>query len=272
MENMEKFQDSACENEWELNFSSLPGLQGPRMTQRSAFSAHSAGPAGAQYQRISVGGGGGGHDTMFYGGAQMGGFQRSMRPRSTIEHESLSMHAMGQRPGQVNAWMMDGSDAGSMMSERDATYGRQYAQSAVNGYSSQVRQGGTMTFQSPMRRSLSGTLATGGGGGGMGMSRGDVELVHQQSFKGPAQRTISRMAHRNKVSMGSMQRQVSSATSFGGGGDMVDGGGFIGPGQMMGPGGLSRAMSIKSMHSVGRGMDIYNGQMEMGASMGNLSG
>lgn len=241
---------------------------GPRMTQRSAFSAHSAGPAGAQYQRISVGGGG--HSTMFSGGAQIGGFQRSMRPRSAIEHESLSMHAMGQHPGQVNAWM-DGSDAGSMMSERDATYGRQYAQSAVNGYSSQVRQGGTMTFQSPMRRSLSGTLAT-GGGGGMGMSRGDVELVHQQSFKGPAQRTISRMAQRNKMSMGSMQRQVSSATSFGSGGEMVDGGGFIGPGQMMVPGGLSRAMSIKSMHSVGRGMDIYNGQMEMGASMGNLSG
>lgn len=269
MEKMEEFRNSARENEWELNFSSLPGLQGPRMTQRSAFSAQSAGPAGAQYQRISVGGGGGGHGMMVCGGAEVGGFQRSMRPRSAIEHESLSMHAMGQRPGQVNAWMTDGSDAGSMMSEREATYGRQYAQSAVNGYAGQVRQGGTMTFQSPMRRSLSSTLAS---GGGMGMSRGDVELVHQQSFKGPAQRTINRMAQRNKMSMGSMQRQVSSAPSFSSGGEMMVDGGFIGPGQMMGGGGMSRAMSIKSMHSVGRGMDIYNGQMEMGASMGNLSG
>ncbi|KAK1887268.1 Plakophilin-3 [Dissostichus eleginoides] len=34
---------------------------------------------------------------------------------------------------------------------------------------------------------------------------------------------------------------------------------------------ISRAQSIKSMHSVGRGMDVF-GQMEMGASMGNLSG
>lgn len=259
------------------------------MTQRSAFSAQSAGPAVAQYQRISVGGGGGGGiggagdvSTMYCTDTRMGSFQRSMRPRSAIEQDSMSMRAgMGHHVGQVNAWMMDGSDAGSMMSEREATYGRQYAQSAINGSSSQVRQGSTMTYQSPMRRSLSGTLASASGAGmGMGMSRGDVELVHQQSFKGPAQRTISRMANRNKMSMGSMQRQVSSATSFGGastGGDMVDGG-FIGPGasqgcmMMMRPSGLSRAMSIKSMQSVGRGMDIYNGQMEMGASMGNLSG
>lgn len=252
------------------------------MTQRSAFSAQSAGPSMAQYQRISVGGvggGGGGVDasTMYRTDARMGGFQRSMRPRSAIEHDAMSMHA-----GQVNAWMMDTSDAGSMMSERDATYGRQYAQSAVNGYSAgQVRQGSSMSFQSPMRRSLSGTLAS-ASGASMGMSRGDVELVHQQSFKGPAQRTINRMTNRNKMSMGSTQRQVSSTTSFGGtSGEMVVDGGFIGPGlssasqgnlAMTRPSGLSRAMSIKSMHSVGRGMDIYNGQMEMGASMGNLSG
>lgn len=260
------------------------------MTQRSAFSAQSAGPGMSQYQRISVGGigggGGGGGDvsTMYRTDTRMGGFQRSMRPRSAIEHDAMSMNAaMGQHGGQANAWMMDGSDAGSMMSERDATYGRQYAQSAVNGYTSQVRQGGAMTFQSPMRRSLSGTLAS-NSGASMGMNRGDMELVHQQSFKGPAQRTISRMANRNKMTMGSMQRQVSSATSFGtagSGGEMVVDGGFIGPGlssasqgnlMMMRPSGLSRAMSIKSMHSVGRGMDIYNSQMEMGASMGNLSG
>lgn len=215
---------------------------------------------------------------MYRTDARMGGFQRSMRPRSTIEHDTMSMHG---GMGQVNAWMMDGSDAGSLMSDRDATFGRQYAQSSANGYSSQVRQGNAMNYQSSMRRSLSGTLAS-NSAPNMGMSHGDVELVHQQSFKGPAQRTINRMANRNKMSMGSMQRQVSSSTSFGGtsavGEMVVDGGGFIGPGasqgnmMMMRPSGLSRAMSVKSMQSVGRGMDIYNGQMEMGASMGNLSG
>uniref|UniRef100_A0A673Z4F0 Plakophilin 3a n=1 Tax=Salmo trutta TaxID=8032 RepID=A0A673Z4F0_SALTR len=34
---------------------------------------------------------------------------------------------------------------------------------------------------------------------------------------------------------------------------------------------LPRTMSIKSMHSVGKGMDIYDGQMDMTGSMGNLS-
>lgn len=202
-----------------------------------------------------------------------------MRPRSCIDQETLSMHAMGQHPAQGTAWMADGSDAGSMVSDRDATFGRQYAQSAVNGYSTQVRQGGTMTFQSPMRRSLSGTLS---GMGGMPM--GDVEIVHQQSFKGPAQRTINRMANRNKMSMssmsGSMQRQMSSAGSaYGCGVDAVDRG-FIAPGLssasqgslMMRQGTLPRTMSMKSIHSVGRGMDIYGQQMELGASMGNLSG
>lgn len=188
------------------------------------------------------------------------------------------MHAMGQHPAQGTAWMVDGSDAGSMVSDRDATFSRQYAQSATNGYATQMRQGGTMTFQSPMRRSLSGTLSGMGG-----MPAGDVEIVHQQSFKGPAQRTISRMANRNKMSMSSMsgtlQRQMSSTGSaYGSGMDTVDRG-FIAPalssasqGSLMMPRTLPRTMSMKSMHSVGRGVDIYGQQIEMGASMGNLSG
>uniref|UniRef100_A0A3Q3FTN0 Plakophilin 3a n=1 Tax=Labrus bergylta TaxID=56723 RepID=A0A3Q3FTN0_9LABR len=142
---------------------------------------------------------------------------------------------------QVNPWMVDNSDAGSLMSDRDATFNRQYTQSVSNGYSSQMRQGGgPMTFQAPMPRSLSGTLSRGGG-----MAGCEAEIVQQHSFKGPAHRTISRITNRNRL--------------IGGGGDRRQGT-------------LSRTMSIRSMQSVGRGMDIYGGQMEMGASMGNLSG
>ena len=87
------------------------------------------------------------------------------------------------------------------------------------------------------------------------------------------------------MSMGSMsgtlQHQMSSGGSiYGGGGDVVDRG-FIASGlssgsqgnlMMQRQGTLSRGMSMKSLHSVGKGADIYNGQMEMGVSMGNLSG
>ena len=204
-----------------------------------------------------------------------------MRQQSRIETEPLSMSAVRQHTMQANPWMMDSSDAGSMISDRDATYAHQYAQSAVNGYTSQVSQGGgSMNFPAPMRRSLSGTLSRGGG-----MTGGEVEMVQQQhSFKGPAHRTISRITNRNRMSMGSMSGGTmsggtmisSSGSMYGGGMDKVDRGFVTGVASasqgnlMQRQGTLSRAMSVKSMQSVGRGMDIFNGQME--GSMGNLSG
>ncbi|XP_032379003.1 plakophilin-3a isoform X1 [Etheostoma spectabile] len=260
---------------------------GPRISQRSGFSGHSAGPDLAQMHRISVGGGGGGGGGVVVGGGGGGGFYREdirmgnyqgiARQPSRIDPETLSLHAVRQHTAQATPWMVDGSDAGSMISERDATLSRQYAQSVNNGYTSQVRQGGgTMTFTSPMRRSLSGTLSRGGG-----MAVGDAEVIQQPSFKGPAHRTINRITNRNRMSVGSMSgQQISSGGStYGGGGDRVDRG-FITSGVssasqgnlMQRQGTMSRAMSVKSMQSVGRGMDIYSGQMEMGASMGNLSG
>ncbi|XP_070686254.1 plakophilin-3a isoform X2 [Pempheris klunzingeri] len=258
---------------------------GPRVTQRSGFSCHSAGPDMAQFHKISVGGGGvggggGGGGNFYREDIRMGGYQGGIR-QSRMEPETLSMHAVRQHTAQVNPWLVDGSDAGSLVSDRDATFNRQYAQSAINGYTSQMRQGGgNMTFPAPMRRSLSGTISRGGG-----MTGGEVEIAQQHSFKGPAYRTISRITNRNRMSMGSMsgtmQHQMSSSGStYGGGMDRVDKG-FISSGVSSGSQGnllmqrqgtLSRAMSVKSMQSVGRGMDIYNGQMEMGASMGNLSG
>lgn len=180
--------------------------------------------------------------------------------------------------GPVNPWMMDGSDADSLVSDRDATMRRQYDQRSINGYPTQVKSGeSSMTMTSPMRRSLSGTLSRGGG-----MTGGEVEYNQQHSYKGPAHRTISRITNRNRMSMGSVsgQQMVQGGSMYVGGGDRVDGGGFMASGVSSGSQGnlmqrvgtMSRAMSVRSMKSVGRGADIYDGQMEMGASMGNLSG
>lgn len=170
----------------------------------------------------------------------------------------------------INPWMMDGSDGGSLISDRDATFNRQYGQCTMNGYNTtQVRQGGGNAAYVPtLQRSLSGTLSRAGG-----MTGGDVEIGPQHSFKGPAHRTISRITNRNRMSLGPM-----SGVSYVRGSDTVDRGFISGMSSgsqsnlMMRPGTLSRAMSIKSMHSVGRGGDIYPGQMERGISMGNLSG
>lgn len=114
------------------------------------------------------------------------------------------------------------------------------------------------------------------------MTGGEVEYNQQHSYKGPAHRTISRITNRNRMSMGSVsgQQMVQGGSMYVGGGDRVDGGGFMASGVSSGSQGnlmqrvgtMSRAMSVRSMKSVGRGADIYDGQMEMGASMGNLSG
>ncbi|XP_067446078.1 plakophilin-3a [Thunnus thynnus] len=252
---------------------------GPRITQKSGFSCQSASPVMNQFQKISVGGGGvggsGGGGTYYREDVRIGGYQGNTRPQNRMDLETASLHSLRQQPMQY-PWAVDSSDAGSMVSDRDATYGRQYAQSTMNGYTSQVRQGG-----GTMRRSLSGTLSRGGG-----MAGGETEIIQQQhSFKGPAHRTISRINNRNRMSMGSvsgtLQHQMSSGGSiYGGGGDRVDRG-FIASGVSSGSQGnlmmqrqsnLSHAMSMKSLHSVGKGVDIYNGQMQIGASMGNLSG
>nr|XP_057931105.1 plakophilin-3a isoform X1 [Doryrhamphus excisus] len=252
----------------------------PQISQRSSgFSSLSAGPDMAQLHRISVGGGGvGGGGGYYREDVHMGTYQGN-RNQIRMEPDLVSMHAMRQQTLPTNSWMADSSDAASLMSDRDATFNRQYVQS--NGYTSQVRQGGSsMTYQAPMRRSHSGTISR-----GTGMAGGQMEMV-QQSFKGPAYRTLNRINNRNRMSMGSMsgtlQRQMSSGSAmYGGGMDKVDMG-FIGPGvSSISQGNLhamqqrqstiSRAASIKSMQSVGRGADIFNGQMGVG-SMGNLSG
>lgn len=165
------------------------------------------------------------------------------------------------------------SDAGSMISDRDAIYSGQYSQSAVNGYTSQIRQGGSMIVAPAMRRSLSGTLSRGGG-----MAGGEMEVNPPHSVKGPAQRTLNRMTLRNRQSMGSVSGQqiVQGGSIYGGGGDRIDGG-FMNSGVssvsqanlLQRKGTMSRAVSMRSLKSVGRGADIFDTQMDMGG-MGGL--
>uniref|UniRef100_A0A3B5MMU8 Plakophilin 3 n=1 Tax=Xiphophorus couchianus TaxID=32473 RepID=A0A3B5MMU8_9TELE len=153
--------------------------------------------------------------------------------------------------GGVNPWLIDNSDAGSLISERDGPFDQQYSQSAMNGYGTQIRQGGgTITYQTGFqtqepvlttsRRSISGTLSRGGGLGG-----GGTEIIQQQSFKGPAHRTINRIANRNRMS-------VSSTSGSGSQGNIYQ----------QRQGGMMRSTSMRSVQSVGGGMDIY-GQADL---------
>ncbi|CAL8261559.1 unnamed protein product [Merluccius merluccius] len=261
-------------------------VMAPRMSQYSGgtsqgFTSRSAVDLG-QLNKISIAGAGGGGAMYQQGDIMMGSYttgrqQMNMGTMGRGDPEIISLHSMRQQPPQMNAWMLDASDAGSMVSERDSTI-RQYSQNMNNGYSTQVRQtikGGSMGYQGPMQRSLSSTLSGRGGGGGMIL--GDMELVQQNSFKGPAHRTISRINNRNRMSMGSMSggqtMQQCSGSSYGGG--TVEKGftscGSQGNLFMQRPGTISRAMSIKSMQSVGRGKDVFDG-MDLQLSMGNLSG
>lgn len=197
--------------------------------------------------------------------------------------ETLSMHSM-RMPSiprkVVSSWVGQDDSDGSMVSERDATYTQQaslqsmsngyaantyprqslYSSSKMNGFETGQQQVSSMTLPT-MKRSLSGTLATSGGGGG-----GAVEqevYVSRQSFKGPAHRTISRINNRQTFRTSSVQSGM-----FGSGGGFSGSQGNL---AMVQQGRLSRAGSVRSMHSVGRGKDVFDG-MDMTGSMGNLSG
>uniref|UniRef100_A0A671QTZ7 Plakophilin-3-like n=1 Tax=Sinocyclocheilus anshuiensis TaxID=1608454 RepID=A0A671QTZ7_9TELE len=177
----------------------------------------------------------------------------------------------------VSSWAAQDDIDGSLVSERDATYTQQaslqnmsngyaantyprqsvYSTSRVNGLESGQQQVSSMTLPA-IKRSLSGTLATGGGGGGM-----EQEVyVRQQSFKGPAHRTISRINNRQTSRTSNMSSGMYGTTGFSGSQSNLT---------MMQQGRLSRAGSVRSVHSVGRGKDVFDG-MDMTGSMGNLSG
>ncbi|KAM4554184.1 plakophilin-3-like isoform 2-T2 [Fundulus diaphanus] len=252
----------------------------PQSSQRTGFTSRSAAPDIVQFQRMSMGGGGGGGGGFYREDLRTGGFQGSIR-QSRLDQDAMSVHSMRNAPA-VHSWVMDNSDAGSMASEQDATFGGQYSQKSMNGYGSQMRQGGGAVIyqtevQAPtvtnMQQSLSGTLSRSGTliRGATPAVGGNEFIQQQQSFRGPAHRTLSRIANRNRMSGGSVYgTQMTSSSGNMIGGDQVDKGGFIvstlGSGSqsnlLQRQGTLSRSMSIKSMQSVGRGMDVF-GQMDM---------
>uniref|UniRef100_A0A4W5NXC2 Plakophilin 3 n=1 Tax=Hucho hucho TaxID=62062 RepID=A0A4W5NXC2_9TELE len=267
------------------------------------------GGGGGRYQyhdNMSLSGGyqGGGGYQVGGGGAMRQQMSTLNRPMSrapgpdleTMSLRSVRLQNMPTQPSPVAAWVdADGSDVVSLVSDHDAIFNRQ--QSVYSTVS-----GGAYSSGTQMRQA-------GGGEGSMFPTRmGGEEMMpvqQQHSFKGPAFRTISRINNRNsRMSMGSMSGAstlppggssysregfvMSGASTLPPGGSRYGGGGGGGGGFMMGQmssgsqgnlmltqqrrqTALPRTMSIKSMHSVGKGADIYDGPMDMTGSMGNLS-
>ena len=254
-------------------------------TLQGGFSSRSAVDMG-QFQKMSMGGGGGGggggsvyhHEDIRLGGYQ--GTRQQVVPMTrtlsrpdleTMSLRSMRLQTLPQQPSPVTTWMAQDGSEGSLISDRDAAFVRQPNYSSVNSYGSQMRQGGG---------SVSGTLVRGGG-----MAAGEGEMMVQtHSFKGPAYRTISRINNRNnRMSMGSMsggsvsggsvmQQQISSAGSAYGGEEFIMPSGSQSNMMIMQQRPtMSRAMSLKSVHSVGRGMDVVDG-MDFTGSMSHLNG
>lgn len=180
---------------------------------------------------------------------------------------SLRLHSLPQQ--QVATWVARNGSDGSLGSDQDPTYKINNGYTATcsypfsvtaNEFNSGTRQ--TSVTLPNIRRSLSGTM---GHNGGIGVNM-DEEAYVRQTFKGPAQRTISRTRqNRNSMSAGSMQGGCSA------GGFVIGGNSSQGTLTMVKQGRMSRAPSVRSMISVGKGKDVYDG-MEMTGSMGNLSG
>lgn len=212
---------------------------------------------------------------------QMSTMMRSMS-RGAPDMDTASMHSLRLQSlpqQQVATWVARNGSEGSLGSDQDATYSQPGAgYNMSNGYATTYSQPFTATsseFSSgarqtsmtmpSIRRSLSGTMAR-NGGAGVNM---EEEAYARQTFKGPSQRTISRITqnrqNRYSVSAGSMQGGSST------GGFVVGGNGSQGNLTMMKPGRISRAPSMRSVISVGKGKDVFDG-MDMTGSMGNLSG
>ncbi|KAL7858246.1 hypothetical protein AOLI_G00183480 [Acnodon oligacanthus] len=285
-------------------YSSSRPMMAQRMSTQSSsgYSSRSAVDFGPRAQ-MSRGAGAGmmyNHDDSMLMGMSGGGYQggqshhqqmttltRTMSRPAGPDPEitslrSLRIQSLPQQQASVSTWMTQDGSEGSLVSDHDATYSRQdtaygmsngYASTyprpsvystASNGFSSGAVQ--TSMTLPPMRRSLSGTLARSGGGSGVM----EEEAYVRQSFKGPAQRTINRIAQRqNRYSMSA--GSVQGGGGGGGGGFVIGGSSSQGTLGMMQQGRLSRAASMRSVISVGKGKDVFDG-MDMAGSMGNLSG
>uniref|UniRef100_A0A8C1SUC0 Plakophilin 3a n=1 Tax=Cyprinus carpio TaxID=7962 RepID=A0A8C1SUC0_CYPCA len=124
------------------------------------------------------------------------------------------------------------------------TYPRQsmYSTTRMNGFESGQQQVSSMTLPA-MKHSLSGTLGSGGGG------MEQEVYVRSASFKGPAHRTISRINNRQTTRGSNMSSSMYGSAGLSGSQSNMG---------MMQQGRLSRAGSVRSVHSVGRGKDVLN--------------
>lgn len=207
----------------------------------------------------------------------MHSMSRGVPDTETTSLQSLRLQSLPQQ--QVATWVARNGSDGSLGSDQDAAYSQQEAgyiinngyaatyscplSATANEFSSGTRQ--TSVTLPSMRRSLSGAL---GHNGGIGVNV-DEEAYARQPFKGPAQRTISRISQnrQNRYSMSAGSMQGGSST----GGFVIGGNGSQGNLTMMKQGRMSRAPSMRSVISVGKGKDVFDG-MDMTGSMGNLSG
>ncbi|KAL4642132.1 plakophilin-3-like isoform X1 [Arapaima gigas] len=265
---------------------SMTSHPAPRISKYSGgFSSHSAVDLGQRSRPSMMGTAGGGryHDDLPPGAYSSSSRQQVMsRTINQADPDTMSVHSMRlynlpPQSTQVAAWMTQDGSEGSLLSDHDAPPFPQSVFVATNDFSTQSRQtGGSVSAPATMRRCLSGTLSRVAMTGGSGMG----EVVQQPSFKGPAYRTISRINNRNnRMSMGSMssastlQHQTSMANSNRHAmGQMTAGsqGSIILQSQRLGS--LPRALSIKSLQSVGRGADVIDYYKDMSGSMGNLNG
>lgn len=219
----------------------------------------------------------GGQSQQYQINTTMRSASRGVADADTASLHSLRIQSLPQQ--QVTTWMTRNGSEGSLGSDQDATFLRQEAgynmsngypatyphsySSTVNEYNSGARQASSTV--PIMRRAHSGTLVR---NGQFGLNMEEEGFV-RQSYKGPAQRTINRITqsrqNRNSVSGGSVQG-VSSTGGF-----VISGSGSQGTLPIMKQGRISRAPSMRSVISVGRGKDVFDG-LDMTGSMGNLCG
>ncbi|XP_072527428.1 plakophilin-3 isoform X2 [Salminus brasiliensis] len=223
----------------------------PRLSQYAGgFSSRSAVEMGTQRSRIShgvpmpavVGRPYACYDDAYVGGHYSGhAHTTESRGASRVEQEaaSLGYQTVPLQSSPVGNWM---GQEGMASTEHQSYYGH-----------------GTLPNESPIRRTLSGTLAR------EGVNRGwrEAELAQQYSFKGPAHRTITRMNNRQlqqqRMNNSTMQwHQVSS-----GGSNTMAGGHYQTA--------MRRAGSIHSLKSVGRGMDVLDAAID-GATGSDIQG
>lgn len=189
--------------------------------------------------------------------------QSRMSTRSTATAEQLQLQQQQQQegmtlpgiptlqrqPSPVPSWV--GREG--LTSERYVYYGSGGGGSGGGGGGGV----GTLPNPAPMRRTLSGTLAKGGGVGGWR----EPEVIQPYSFKGPAQRTLSRFSNyrHHHHHQQQQQQQFQQQQQHMGRGTLQYQQVATGSGSVHGQSTVRRTGSLHSLRSVGKGGDVLDG-------------